>query len=106
MFGLPTQCEDRVCHMSEVPFVFNNYANFTEIVTGAELALAKAIGEYWTSFAKQHTPISAASGTEWPRFDPAQVGLVLDVGTPQQPNVTLQSSADICNFWDTIGYLH
>merc|ERR1712007_252212 len=64
-FGLPTACEDKVCHMAEIPFIFNNYANFSSLVTPHEYALSTAMGELWTSFAKTHVPSSATAGTTW-----------------------------------------
>lgn len=106
-FGLPTVCEDRVCHMAEIPFVFNNYANYSVLVTKEEFTMSAAIGEYWTSFAKTHVPSSATAAADWhPHSASVREVSVLNVGTAVQPNVTQESMSELCSFWDSVGYMH
>ena len=83
-FGLPSACEEKVCHMAEIPFVFNNYANYSETVTPSEFILAKALGQYWMSFAKTGRPSSSAASVDWPQFDATRPNVVHDAGTSEQ----------------------
>jgi len=105
-FGLPTACEDKVCHMAEIPFVYNNYANYTSEVTPTELVLARSLGQYWTSFVRAGAPSSSAGSVAWPPVDKTRLNFVLDTGSAQQPNITIESAAELCEFWDSIGYVH
>merc|ERR1712093_467646 len=87
-FGLPTACEDKVCHMAEIPFVFNNYANYTQTVTSEERTLSVSLGEFFTSFAKTLKPTSKTAAAEWvPHSDAKREVAVLDVGSEAHPQV-------------------
>merc|ERR1711871_402868 len=91
---------------AEIPFVFNNYANYSSEVTAEEKTLSKSLGEYLMSFAKTGTPVSETAGVAWPQLDSARSNLVMDVGTTQKPNMTLEAATTLCEFWDSIGYVH
>lgn len=67
-FGIPTVCENRTCHMMEVPFVFHNSANYT--FAPDEMTLSEQMLAYWTSFAKSSDPNNAgASSVAWPAYN-------------------------------------
>lgn len=96
-FGLPDICKDVVCHASELPFVFSNVPNFTSFAPN-EVGLTTTMAAYWAQFAKTGNPNFAGAPT-WPSWDPvARTALLLDV------NITTESSADTCAFWDGLGY--
>lgn len=67
------------CHALEIPFVFGTVANplVQGFAGGGEdaLALADAMGEAWTTFARTGVPSSRAPGGQplsWPTWDPAR----------------------------------
>mmetsp|Transcript_29647 Transcript_29647/g.71228 ORF Transcript_29647/g.71228 Transcript_29647/m.71228 type:complete len:543 (-) Transcript_29647:150-1778(-) len=104
-FGLPTQCETEVCHMAEIPFVFGNYANYTAEVTEEEKTLASVLGSLWMTFAKNHS--ASVGPVQWPAFDKnSKSNLLIDIGTKDAPKLTVESAKDMCDFWDSVGYLH
>lgn len=104
-FGLPTQCETEVCHMAEIPFVFGNYANYSDVVTPEEKALTSVLGALWMNFAKDHS--GGAGSAQWPAFNTStRTNWVLDVGTSAAPKLVPESAKDMCEFWDSVGYLH
>jgi len=56
----------RAYHGAEYPYVFNTHDPFMR-TTDTDVALTKAMQQYWISFATSGDPNSDAS-TEWPRF--------------------------------------
>jgi len=107
-FGLATECEDQVCHMAEIPYVFGNYASYGDNVTSEERTLEASLGEFWTSFAKTGKPMSDTAAVEWVAHSDAKREVaVLNAGTTDRPDVQQESVADVCgNFWDSIGFVH
>lgn len=106
-FGLPTACEDKVCHMAEIPFVFNNYANYTADVTAEERSLSASLGEFFTSFVVDGKPSSKTAAADWmPHSATNRDVTVLNTGSAERPQVDQESVSDVCGFWDSIGFMH
>ena len=66
-----------------------------------ERELAVAMGQYWSSFAKSHTPVSAAAHVTWPEYSAAaDPYLQLDI----LPNTTAIShlKQTMCDFWASV----
>jgi len=105
-FGLPSICETNACHMSELPLVFGNEVHTPSLnvsFTPQERALSNNMINYWTSFAKFGDPnLSNPPPTVmWPAYDPTnRMGIILD------ETLLLESSLDLCSFWDGVGYDH
>ena len=103
-FGLPDQCVDIACHMSEIPFVFgNDVPCLNATFTPDEQTLAKGMMQFWTNFAANGDPNKGPSiegWPEWPVWEATdQPDFMLDM-----PPVVQHDMADICPFWDAIGY--
>jgi para-nitrobenzyl esterase len=94
-----------VYHSSELFFVFN-YEPFGNKFTPQEQLLSDTMVQYWTSFARDSTPVATTSiAKEWPQYaynagspDLGQsfmsLNLTLDVETRFQQNW--------CDFWDSV----
>lgn len=112
-FGLPTQCENRTCHASEIPFVFQNHANFS--LSKDEMAMAADFSTYWTSFASTGDPNAEATTTtlHWPAFNTTS-RLNMRMGVPRLVESTktgqigdgVLPTRGVCAFFDSIGYSH
>ena len=101
-FGLPTQCVNRTCHASELPFVFRADANpavlsLNVTFTADENTLIDEMGAMWVAFAS-----GAAPGNGWPVWN-VQTRRQLLLATP---TLSVTETVDLCTFWDTIGYEH
>ena len=115
-WGHVTFCEGRVCHGSEIVYVFDSAwaGNFT--FTPAEDVLSEQIMDFWTNFAKTGNPSDPGrdrhgSGTSrssapklmWPAYSE-------EGNWPFFRFNTLTSSVDTnyhghyCDFWDSVGY--
>eukprot|EP00939_MAST-03C_sp_MAST-3C-sp1_P003400 g3400.t1 len=113
MFGLPTVCENRTCHATEIPFVFQNYANFTP--DADELDMARDFASYWTTFARTGDVNAVANNgaLHWPSFDTSE-RLNMRMGVPRLVESTktgqigpgVLPTAGVCDFFDSIGYHH
>ena len=111
IYGLPTQCEDRVCHGAEIPFVFDNYANFS--ATADELAMSADMLEYWSSFAKTGDPNAGGKAAlAWPAFNGTdRLNIRLSIPTAVESSKDLPSGVlptpGVCDFFDdVVGYHH
>lgn len=118
LFGLP-QCAHKVCHASELMYVFGNTGPWA--FNDAEAALSAAIQTAWTNFAHTGDP-NVGPDTARDRGGGARqlAGAARDGVLPQWPpfdNVTRQtlvlsfdddapddSSTGNCAFWDQQGY--
>ena len=119
IYGLPSVCEKRSCHASEVPFVFHNHANYS--FATSELPLADAFISYWSAFAHTGDVNGGGGGStgpvHWPRYTGASrlnMRLAID-GDPGgglgvestngegQPG-TAPGTGGVCDFFDSIGY--
>ena len=100
-FGLP-QCaiDGRVCHMAEIPLVFNNTgpADLNATLSRAELGLSAQIMRAFTTFAKGGSP-------GWQPFEAGQrMGLVINQTFAAG---SLGEASKVCvDIWDHTGYLH
>jgi len=115
-YGLPAICANRTCHASEVPFIFNNFANFTP--SPAELIMSDSMISYWTEFAHNSNPNTHPS-TEtlphWPHFN-STTRVNLRIGIPIEAESTEKGQSGpgvipglrgVCDFFDTeVGYNH
>ncbi|GFS21646.1 carboxylic ester hydrolase [Elysia marginata] len=123
-WGPITWCEGRVCHGSEIAFVFDSahLANFSsspeeEILSGDVIA-------YWTNFAWSGNPNYSTpprQGTsmhrfspeytkprlyddkKWPAYDKGSNWTALRFKTPANELVENYRGED-CSFWDTVSY--
>jgi carboxylesterase type B len=108
-FGLPKVCENRTCHASELPFVFDAADNADVVAlnvtfTADELQLIAAFEAYWAAFVITGDP-NAHNTTglpAWPLWDAGVRSELL----MQTPTPAVISSEALCSFWDSIGYDH
>ena len=119
-FSCLEECEEAVCHMEELPFVFHSADKLDKCIrnrlgslrktgfqfTEEEEMLSKSMIRFWTNFAKDLDPNGASesnSESTWPAFtanDPSYI--IFD----SIPLVTKTDPfQDICEFWDTFGYV-
>jgi carboxylesterase type B len=106
-FGAPaygdkyTYCNTRVCHGSELPFVFGTAQGLTSIApTAAEIALQSVFMDLWGSFVRTGKPATGAFA--WPQYTAASRRAIF-LNAPWTPKVG-DINADNCNFWDGKGY--
>ena len=96
-----TECDEVVCHGSDLPELFHplrpNLANFT----AEEDALAKTMQRYIANFAATGAPGDGGVGVEWPTYD-AVTRRTLNYETAANGGVTIieQLRAGPCNWWD------
>lgn len=111
-YGLPAICANRTCHASEVPFVFQNYANFTP--TPPEIGLSGTMVAYWSAFARTGDPNTAQTEVVWPVFNTSarhnlRIGIPIGVESTKQgqtgPGV-IPGLAGVCAMYDQVGYTH
>jgi acetylcholinesterase/cholinesterase len=113
-FGLPTVCENRTCHATELPFVFHQHLNYT--LTADEEALSRDFVSYWTAFARTSdvngaTPAGAGS-VYWPRYNVSDrlnmrmaVPRSIESSDDVQQNGTAPGTQGVCDFFDNqVGY--
>jgi len=100
-FGLPVACANATCHAAELPFVFHNEVHTDTLnvsFTAPEKLIAQSFVDYWTTFAHTGNPNSAKQ-MQWPLFDPVNRATLFI-----NEQSTIQSTAEVCQFWDAIGY--
>lgn len=99
--GVPA-CKGKVCHGDELPYVFNTPSAVCQedSFNDSELGLAKDMGGYWTSFDKDHPPVSSSG--PWSVFGSTQSYMSLKV-SPENVTDPLRTVAN-CDLWDKIGY--
>jgi len=94
--AIPALCADLTCHSTEIPSVFGSESHATA-PSPLEISISHANMNYWGSFIRGGAPV-AKGFAEWPAFNVTRQGLLLgDV-------VKQESEADLCEFWDSIGY--
>ncbi|MFT3770213.1 MAG: carboxylesterase family protein [Minicystis sp.] len=85
-------------HASELAYVFRTFGVLGYAPTDGDTAVSKAMGDYWTSFAKNGNPNS--SGVfPWPKYDSnLDLAVVLD----EEPATKGSIASSHCDFWDGI----
>eukprot|EP00047_Mylnosiga_fluctuans_P002809 m.226020 g.226020 ORF g.226020 m.226020 type:complete len:533 (+) comp11358_c0_seq1:20-1618(+) len=99
-FGLPTVCEKRVCHASELPMVFHHtvFPALNLTLPPDEVKLANQMTAYWTSFARTGMPNATFP---WPVYNAtSRPNIIL------QETMTTENTVELCSMWDMIGYTH
>lgn len=94
--ALPAICVNHTCHSAEIPVIFGSGHNAVE-PNSREKSLGHSMMSYWGSFIRGGTPVDVG-GVEWPLFGEERQGLLLG------DTVKQESEADLCHFWDSIGY--
>jgi para-nitrobenzyl esterase len=85
-------------HASELPYVFRTFDVMGYDPTSGDTALSRAIGGYWTRFAKTGDP-NGGGATPWPEWDQlTDTALVLD----DAESTTTHIQSAHCDFWDGI----
>ena len=93
MYNFPF-CVGKVCHGAELPFVFENSANWT--FTPEEEGLSKEIGGLWGAFIRGED-----AGQSWPLYS----GSKMEVMVFQLPKPVVSTTANkVCPLWDRVGY--
>jgi carboxylesterase type B len=99
------ECYNRVCHKSEMPFVFNPSGVSTIQFTNDEQTFAQLIGSYWTNFGKTGDPNKPVSvSPSWNNFTTAtntSLHLTLNAST----NWNNYRGQPFCDYWDRLGYI-
>jgi carboxylesterase type B len=127
-FGLPKVCDTRVCHATEIPFVYHNSLNYTLLPN--ETVLSDAMIKYWTNFAKTGSPNSPNSGDVaviskeevlWPKYgvpnphpgplqNNTRVNMRLAIPISIESSDHFQKGGydtpGVCAMFDLIGYDH
>lgn len=114
-WGHVTECEGRVCHGSELVYLFHTEWAGNYTFTPDEQVLSGQIMDYWTNFAKTGDPNGLArslgsGGRNGPRLTPLWPQYGPDGSWPyfrfQSPSGTVDTDykKDNCDFWDTVGY--
>jgi len=101
-----TECDDVVCHASELPYVFHpDLSPIDSNYTKAENTLALAIQDYWYSMSNTLNPNDGNSkNIFWQVFN---LGSEMSIEF-QTNNIVMQSQVDMqeskCAFWDSTNY--
>jgi len=102
-----TECDDVVCHGSELPYVFHpNLGPIDSNYTGAENQLALVMQKYWFAMSHNLNPYNGgnSNGLIWQSFN---LGNEMSIEF-QTDDIVMQSQVDYreskCAFWDTTGY--
>ena len=114
LFDFP-QCINKVCHASELFFVFGNVGNWS--FTPEERALSNAMIDAWTNFAKTGDPnppasavarrLHSAAAPSWAAFaDDSRLSLVLDSAFASESSDAILPAPPVpyCRWWDSWGY--
>lgn len=97
-----------MCHTAELVFVFGNSGDWD--FSEEERAFSDALIDAWTNFAHTGNPNAPPErvatsrralqqALEWPPFsNDTRLSLVL------RPGWDVETSSDVCSFWDALGY--
>jgi len=94
-------CFDKVCHASDLPFVFDS-AEPLQNYTSDEQVLAYSMLDYWTNFAYNGDPNSKGSQMVWPKYTPDE-SLSMYFQTPSNSIYAFYRD-QYCSFWDLYGF--
>jgi len=101
-------CVGKVCHGSELPFVFNVFSDgstFNYNPTAAETQLAQDMSSSWANFVTSGNPNQGLKVPEtYPLYDPASRPLVV-LNEPDFSDVT-DPREEQCAMWDSMGYFY
>lgn len=108
-YGLPVVCENRTCHATELPFVFDNKANFT--FTSDEDAMAEDFLKYWGAFGRSgHVNQGGGATVYWDSFNTtSRRNMRMAVPRSMESTKSGQTGTLVtkeCDFFDQIGYNH
>jgi carboxylesterase type B len=100
-WGAPYEyCVGRVCHGQELPFVFNNFLDYS--TTDSEQAMAKALLNSWSGFIRTGDPNNAPVNIgPWPATTQANPQ-TLFINWPS--SVLTNNRGSQCAFWNDLGY--
>ena len=123
--GLPKVCESRVCHGTELPYVFHSSLPGNYSFNESELGLSRAMVAYWTQFARAGNPNAPAgnrsnddgssssyrgnSTVDWPSFSTAarrNLRLAIPIVAESTTDGSGAPPQEVCAFFDSIGYNH
>ncbi|KAK7474994.1 hypothetical protein BaRGS_00033741 [Batillaria attramentaria] len=114
-WGPITFCEGRVCHGSEIVFLFHTEAKGNFTFTPEEKVLSEEIMDFWTNFAKTGDPNNpgrnstgnksgrSATALQWPVYAQDGDWPAFRFKTPASI-IDTNYHGPYCDFWDTIGY--
>jgi carboxylesterase type B len=97
-----TECWDRCCHASELPFAWNTAAELL-VPDAEEVQLGITMQNYWANFAKTGDPNKGGNNVpvEWtPYVNDGHDLLYIDVGDDLEMRQNVR--ADYCDFWDEL----
>lgn len=99
-------CDGKVCHGSELPYLFNTAQLLGYKFTPDETVLAATMAAYWSNFAISGNPNIGPSRvpTQWPQFNATYGYSSLMMSPPSYRIVGDSLLSKNCNFWDRIGY--
>ena len=113
--GLMPWCVNTVCHAADIPFVFNPFksptipGNISDVPmpTERELDLIHFMQTAWGNFARTGnpnigTPLPNATGVSFPIFNGTK-NILVNESIPV--GILDGYRNDVCDFWDTIGYI-
>lgn len=115
-WGHITFCEGRVCHGSEIVYLYHTPGKGNFTFTADEEALSQQIMDFWTNFAKTSDPNkpSDSNGSRlrpsasrnsiyWPAYSQFRNWPFYRFKTPDS-FIDVNYHGPYCDFWDTIGY--
>ena len=96
-----TECDNVVCHGSDLPELFHPHRPDLANFTTSEDALARTMQSYIAAFAATGAPGDGGIGLEWPAYD-AKTRLTLNYETAENGGVTVLAALREaqCAWWD------
>nr|KAG5711537.1 hypothetical protein BaRGS_025964 [Batillaria attramentaria] len=111
-WGHVTYCEGRVCHGSELVYLFHTEWAGGFKFTADEEVLSSQIMDFWANFAKRGNPnsfgatrqkSSAVEALNWPAYSSESSWSNYRFKAPTS-EIEVKYHGYNCDFWDTIGY--
>ena len=100
-------CQGKVCHGSELPFVFNVFSDGTTSYnpTADEKQLAQDLSSAWVNFISSANPNKGLAVSQtFPLYDPQPRPLVI-LNEPTYSDAQ-DPRAEYCAMWDSMGYFY
>ncbi|KAI3383970.1 hypothetical protein SNEBB_006878 [Seison nebaliae] len=103
-WGPDTFCKGRVCHGSDIPYVFQTAPFLNYSYTDSEIRMSDTLIQQWSSFVKTGNPNNGS--LKWPLYNVENDYQMLRYSTDYHQGVNIISDfkASLCNFWNKIGY--